>query len=82
MNLARIKYDPDTMTSAGFYQLYCTHIINHASQGGQTIQWNNNQVLAQDEVIGAAFEDHILYYVIALTQKGSALLIAAGQIPR
>ena len=66
MNLSRIKYDPETMTPAGFYQLYRAHIINHTSQAGQTIQWNNNQVLAQDEIIGAAFEDHILYSVIAL----------------
>ena len=54
------------MTPAGFYQLYRAHIINHTKQAGQKIQWNNNQVLANDEVIGAAFEDHILYSVIAL----------------
>ena len=29
MNLSRIKYDPDTMTPAGFYQLYRAHIIDH-----------------------------------------------------
>ena len=66
MNLARIKYDPDTMTPTGFYQLYRAHIINHTLRAGETIQWNNNQVLAQDEIIGATFEDHILYCVIAL----------------
>ena len=54
------------MTPAGFYQLYRAHIINHTSRAGETIQWNNNQRLAQDEVIGAAFEDHILYCVINL----------------
>ena len=54
------------MTPARFYQLYRAHIINHTAQAGQTIQWNNNQLLAQDEVIRAAFEDHILYSVIAL----------------
>ena len=66
MNLSRIKYDSETMTPSGFYQLYRAHIINHTSRAGQTIQWNNNQVLAQDEVIGATFEDHILYCVINL----------------
>ena len=54
------------MTPASFYQLYRAHIINHTERAGQTIQWNNNQVLAQDEVIGAVFKDHILYCVIAL----------------
>ena len=66
MNLSRIKYVADTMMPAGFYQLYRAHIINHISRAGETIQWNNSQVLAQDEIIGAAFEDHILYSVIAL----------------
>ena len=66
LNLSRLKYDPDTMTPARFYQLYRAHIINHTARAGQTIQWNNNQLLAHDEVIGAAFEDHILYSVIAL----------------
>ena len=66
MNLARIKYDPDTMTPAGFYQLYRAHIINHTSRAGETIQWNQNQVLANNEVKGVCFEDHILYCVIGL----------------
>ena len=66
LNLSRLKYDPDTMTPAGFYQLYRAHIINHTARARQTIQWNNNQVLVHDEVIGAAFEDHILYSIIAL----------------
>ena len=66
MNLSRIKYDPTSMTPSGFYHQYRSHIINHMSQAGDTILWNNGQVLAQDEVIGAAFEDHILYCVIDL----------------
>ena len=87
MNLARIKYNPDTMTSASFYQLYWAHSINHTARAGQTIQWNNNQVLAQDEVISAAFKDHILYCVIALIDprltdhihKHYQLKLTAGQ---
>ena len=54
------------MTPAGFYQLYRAHIINHTGRTGQFIQWNNNQELTQDEIIGPAFEDHILYCMIAL----------------
>ena len=54
------------MTLNGFYQQYHSHIINHTSRAGDTIEWNNNQVLQHDEVIGAAFEDHILYFVISL----------------
>ena len=87
MNLSRIKYDPDMMTPAGFYQLYRAHIINYTSRAGQTLQWNNNQVLAQDEVISAAFEDNILYCVIALIDlyltvhihQHFQLKLAAGQ---
>ena len=51
LNLSRLKYDPATMMPAGFYQLYRAHIINHTARAGQTIQWNNNQVLDNDEVI-------------------------------
>ena len=65
-HLSKIKYDADTITPAGFYQLYWAHIIKLTSQAGETIQWNNNHLLAQDEIIGAAFDDHILYSVIAL----------------
>ena len=66
MNLSRIHYDSSTMTPSGFYQSYRAHIINHTSRAGETIEWNNNQLLANDEVIGAAFEDLILYNVINL----------------
>ena len=66
MNLSRIKYEPDKMTPAGLYQPCRAHIINHTSRAGEMIQKNNNQVLAQDEVIGAAFKDHILYCIIGL----------------
>ena len=87
MNLSRIKYDLENMTPAGFYQLYWAHIINQTSQANQTIQWNNNQVLAQDKIIGAAFKDNILYCVISLinprltkhVQQHYQLKLAAGQ---
>ena len=54
------------MTPGGFYQQYRSHIINHTARAGQTIEWNNNHVMAQDEPLGPTLEDHILFVVISL----------------
>ena len=52
------------MTPSSFYHQYRSHLINHAARRGETIQWKNNEVLAQDEQFGPSYEDHILYSVI------------------
>ena len=49
---------------AGLYQLYRGHLFNNADRAGDTIFWNNNQVLNRDEDIKASYEDFILYTVI------------------
>ena len=56
MNLSKLKYNSATMMPMGFFQQYRAHIINNASRAGDVITWNNNQLLHNDEIIGATFE--------------------------
>ena len=87
MNLSKLKYNSATMMPMGFFQQYRAHIINNASRAGDVITWNNNQLLHNDEIIGATFEGFILYVVIGLIdpcltdymQRHSQLKLLCGQ---
>ena len=66
LNIIDLKYDPETKTPAGFYNEYRTVILNNVGRAGEVIQWNNNNALDADEVVGPLFEDVILMNVLTL----------------
>ena len=87
LSLADIKYDPDTLTPAAYFQKVKSHIMANTARAGQTIQHENNRIQAADETLGPAFQDYILYNTIRdidprLTKHIQAhykLKMAAGQ---
>ena len=66
LHIINLQYDPETKTPAGFYNEYCTVIINNVSRTGEVIQWNGGNALDADETVGPLFEDVILMNVLNL----------------
>ena len=64
LNIIDIKWNPETKTPAGFYNEYRTVIMNNIARQNEVMHWNDNNVQAQDEVIGASYEDLILLNVL------------------
>ena len=64
LNIAEIKYEPDSMTPAEYFQKVKSHIMANTARAGQVIQHNNNAAQAVDETIGPCFHDYILYNTI------------------
>ena len=64
LNIAEIKYEPDSMTPAEYFQKVKSHIMANTARAGQVIQHNNNAAQAVDEMIGPCFQDYILYNTI------------------
>ena len=42
LNLADIKYDPDSMTPTAYFQKVKSHIMANTARAGEVIQHNNN----------------------------------------
>ena len=66
LNIIDLQYNPETKTPAGLYNEYRTVILNNVGRTGETIQWNGNNELDADEVVGPLFEDVILMNVLNL----------------
>ena len=87
LSLVDIKYDPDTLTPAAYFQKVKSHIMANTARTGERIQHENNRAMAADETLGPAFQDYILYNTIRdidprLTkhiQSHYKLKMAAGQ---
>ena len=87
LNLSDIKYEPETMTPAAYFQKVKSHIMANTARAGQVIQHINDQPLAADETLGPCFQDYILYNtirdidprLIKHIQTHYKLKIAAGQ---
>ena len=64
LNLADIKYKPETMTPAAYFQKVKAHIMANTARAGQIIQHSNNVAQPADETLGPCFQDYILYNTI------------------
>ena len=64
LNLADIKYKPNTITPAGYFQKVKAHITSNTACAGQVIQHNNNEPQVADETMGQCVQDYILYNTI------------------
>ena len=64
LNLADIKYEPDTMTPAAYFQKVKALIMANTARAGQVIQHNNNVSQMVDKTFGPCFQDYILYNTI------------------
>ena len=64
-NLFDIQYQQDT-SIIDFYNQYRNLVISKLKKKGDTIMWNNNTVMAEDEQLSPTFEELILANVLGL----------------
>ncbi len=64
-NLLDLKYTPGE-PAAGFYNNYRNLLIANLRKAGDTIAWQNNTVLEEDEKLSPTTEDLVLANVLAL----------------
>ena len=64
LNLADIKYEPDTMMSALYFQIVNAHITANTARTGQVIQHNKTVTQPADDTLRPSVQGYILYNII------------------
>jgi hypothetical protein len=65
LNLYDLEYDPGTSV-LDFYNQYRSLFVASLRQKGDTIKWQNNRILSEDEQLTTTFEDLLFANVLDL----------------